>query len=131
MPRRSMLAGVARQNDAGLIFLFNSQERVHLFAANLRPASSTNSMNCWANNDGKQGAIASLTTQPMSLARIDPKRHYRPLGILMTGKAVQKFGQKPDGSTSSVGASGAGALPAAAAASPANPIPPTGGKPNV
>jgi hypothetical protein len=41
--------------------------------------------------------IASVTAQPIALTRIDPSVT-TVLGILMTGKVVQKFGEKPDNS---------------------------------
>ena len=39
--------------------------------------------------------FASFSSQPMSLAKIDPSV-ITVLGILMTGKVVQKFGEKPE-----------------------------------
>jgi hypothetical protein len=51
---------------------------------------------------------ASLGEQPMRLAPIDPSV-ITLLGILMTGKVVQKFGEKPGGPPEATPASGAGA----------------------
>ncbi len=68
--------------------------------------------------------IASVTSQPMTLARIDPSVT-TVLGILMTGKVVQKFGEKPESPPGGGSAPGAAAPPvpnpAAAPAKPGQP----------
>lgn len=67
---------------------------------------------------------------PMSLARIDPSVTTL-LAVLMTGKVVQKFGEKQDCSQNALPVSGTGSLPATTVVSLPNPLLPTGGKPNI
>ena len=67
--------------------------------------------------------VASVTSQPMALARIDPSVTTI-LGILMTGKVVQKFGEKPDTTAPGTPDPGAGTSSSPkTAATPANPAP--------
>jgi hypothetical protein len=62
-----MLAGVARQNHAGMIFLCNSQKRVHLFAANLPGLIYQQHVIDGQITVGKQGAtpVVHLMTFPI------------------------------------------------------------------